>query len=274
MPVFERILVGTDFSRSADAALFAALAIARRTGAHIDVFHAVDRPQPASQLVAARERLERRDDLGEARLHVESGGPGELLHALRESVDPDLIVLGASGQHRLRRLLLGGLCERAIHTPGCPLLVVRDVPRGGLFKRILVGLEDPDRARPALEEALGVAHQLRGELAVLHVLPPEGYVSDRRRVELSPETVPTRLEHLVARLDPTIPVDIEVCRGDPAQEIPRTARKLGAELVVLGAERGERGWPGPVAARITAAGLPATLLVWDEAAPTDGAAAS
>jgi nucleotide-binding universal stress UspA family protein len=259
---FRSILVGTDFSRASDAALRVVFAMAQRGGARVDVFHAVERPDAQTRVPEARERLERIDGAQAARLHVESAGAGELLHELRQELAPDLVVLGASGLHRLRRMLLGSLCERALQAGGCPLLVVQDAPRGDLFKQILVAVEDPDRAPPSLEIALALAHDLRGELTVVHVLPSEGYVSDSRRVELSPDTVPARLERLVSRLDATIPVVIEVVHGDPEREIARTAHRLGAELVVVGARPPERGGPGPVAERVAASGLPATLFVW------------
>lgn len=262
---FQRILTGTDFSSASDAALFTALAMGRRLEARVDVFHAVDRPDPQTYAREARERLARVDGIEAAEVHVEACSAGELLLGLREECSPDLLVLGASGQRWLRHMLLGSLCQRALHTPGCPLLIVSQAPLGGLFKQVLVALEEPDLESPALRIGLAMCHQLRGELTLLHVLPPHGYISDRRRVELAPESVPERLEQVAAHVDPSIPVRVEVRDGDPSVEIPRVARKLGAEVVVMGAERGPDGEPGATVDRVAASGLPAAMFVWPEA---------
>ena len=122
----------------------------------------------------------------------------------------------------------------------------------------------PDHPSPWLEIALALAHHQRAEVIVLHVLPPRGYVSTEHHVELSPESVPKRLEHLAHELDRTIPVQVTVKRGDAARVIPRMVRELQADLVVLGAERSRDGWPGRVASRVAHAGLPSLLYVWPD----------
>ena len=129
----------------------------------------------------------------------------------------------------------------------------------------MVGQEYPDRATPWLEIGLRIAHDERGELVVLHVLPPRGYVSDAHHVDVEPERAPEKLERLVQTLDGTVPLRIDTLRGDPAQRITESARALGADLLIIGAERNLDGWPGRVTDRVARAGLPAVLVVWPEA---------
>lgn len=278
-----RILAGTDYSPAAEAAVSAALGVARRTGAAVDLVHAInDRSQAvtgyavvddllvqASQLGRRQERaagelrrLARRLGPPEPGLHVVEGDPAAELLALRDEWKVDLVALGARGLRGLRRFLLGSVADQVLRRPGPPLLLVNRAPRSGEFKRILVGIEDPDRIRPWFEHALGLARDLRAELVLLHVLPPTGYVSDGRRVELDPGRVPEKLERSAARFDPTQPIEVTVQRGDAAEAIPQAARSTGAELVVLGAERHPDGWPGRVADRVARSGLPALLVVW------------
>ena len=279
----ERILVGSDFSASANAALEVASALARRTGAAIDLIHVVPpSPGPATgyeivdELLANRsdsneacrrariqlEKMAKAAELPESRVEALFGDPAPTLLEQRSRREPDLLVLGARGLRGLRRFVLGSLADRALRQPGCPLLLVNRSPAGGEFKKILVPLELPDEPKPWLRTALTIAHKLRSEVVILHVLPPKGYVSDVRHVELAPESVPERLRSLVTSLDPTIPVEIAVRRGDPATIIPSFAKKLGADLVVMGAERRDDGWPGRVADRVARAALPALLYVW------------
>jgi nucleotide-binding universal stress UspA family protein len=141
---------------------------------------------------------------------------------------------------------------------------VNERPPAGEFKKVLVASESPDLPTPWLELALRLAHDERSEVVLLHVLPPKGYVSDARHVDLEPERAPEKLAELLERLDRTVPAQVDVRRGDPAHEIVAAAREHRAHLVVLGAERNRNGWPGRVADRVARAGLPALLFVWPE----------
>ncbi len=281
----ERILVGTDFSPSGNAAVEVASALSRRTGAAIEIVHVIDpRPQARSGYEIVDDLLSRGRDTAEARrktrlrledLAVEagvskarvsalSGEPAATLLSKRAKEEPDLTVLGARGLRGLRRFVLGSLADRALRQPGCPLLLVNERPPAGEFKKILAAVELPDEPTLWLRNALAIGHQLRSEVVILHVLPPQGYVSDARHVELDPESAPARLEKLARDFDPTIPIEISLRRGDPAAVIPSFAKRLGADLVVMGAERRDDGWPGRVADRVARAALPALLYVWPE----------
>jgi nucleotide-binding universal stress UspA family protein len=281
----ERILVGTDFSPSGNAAVEVASALSRRTGATIEIVHVIDpRPQARSRyeivddLLALRrdtaeakrkarlrlEELAKETGVSQARVSVLSGEPAATLLSKRASEEPDLTVLGARGLRGLRRFVLGSLADRALRRPGGPLLLVNERPPAGEFKKILAAVELPDAPTLWLRDALAIGHQLRSEVVILHVLPATGYVSDTRHVELAPESAPARLEKLARGFDPTIPIEISLRRGDPAAVIPAFAKRLGADLVVLGAERRDDGWPGRVADRVARAALPALLYVWPE----------
>lgn len=280
-----RILVGTDLSPAAEGAAAVAFGLARRTGAELHLLHALSpgpqpltgydvvdelllaRGDPARQRQRAERALgrlaERAPDL-DVTLHVLDGPPGAAILSRRISLEADLLVLGARGLRGVRRFLLGSVADRALRRPGCPLLLVHQPPDGGEFKKLLVGIELPDVPPPQLAVAAALAHHERSEAVLLHVMPPKGYVSDARHVELDPRSVPDRLERMLAGEDRTIPAQVTVRRGDPVALIPRVARSVGADLVALGAERNPDGWPGRVADRVARAGLPALLYVWPE----------
>jgi len=280
-----RILVGTDFSDSALAALRAAAALARRIGASIDLVHALPETpaaivgfepldallsgpvDPSALRARAIERMEalaREVAPDSMRLHVVQGAPDTELVALRGRLDSDLIALGAGALRGLRRLLLGSVAERVLRRPGAPLLLVESAPPAGEFKKIVVAQNDPGVATPWLELALRLAHDERSEVLVVHVVrgPQDGAKS--RHVSLEPEHAAAQLSGLLARLAPTVPARVDVRRGDPAHEIVAAARADGAHLVVMGGERNRTGWPGRIADAVAHAGLPALLVVWPE----------
>jgi nucleotide-binding universal stress UspA family protein len=281
-----RILVGTDYSATAEQALRAAVGTARRTGAAIDLVHSVDDGAQAVTGYAVvddlltgaaywkrvRERArEALDKLGreagppDPTTHLVRGDPAGELLALRDRWASDLVVLGGQGLRGLRRFLLGSVAERVLRRPGAPLLLVNRAPIGDTFKSVLVCVEDPGAETPWLDAGLSLAHDLVAELGLVHALPPPGRLSDGRRVELDPEHVAERIERSVVARDRAQPLKVVVRRGDPADVIPAVARELGSDLVVLGAERRPDGWPGRVADRVARAGLPAVLLIWPAA---------
>ncbi len=278
-----RILVGTDFSESATAALRAAAGIAWRVGANLELAHALPKAVPllvgerldarlshVTEVVELRARERARLEEGardvrpEPRLHVAEGAAATELLALRELLQVDLVALGAGSMRGVRHFLFGSVADRVLRRPGCPLLLVKDAPPAGEFKKILVAQESPDRPTPWLELALRLAHDERSEGVLLHVLPPKGYASDAHHVDLEPERAPGKLAALLGQIDPTVPAQVDVRRGDAAHEIVAAAREHGAHVVVLGAERNREGWPGRVADRVARAGLPALLFVWPE----------
>jgi nucleotide-binding universal stress UspA family protein len=282
----QRILAATDFSETANAAVRAGAAVARRTGAALELVHVLPERadtvtgfEPLDALLLrgadpeklrahaheALTALAKELPPAEIKLHVVRGQPAEEILALRELLRVDLVALGSAGLRGLRRFVLGSVADRVLRRPGCPLLLVRSAPPNGELKTSVVAHEYPDRSTPWLELALKLAHDERGELVVLHVLPPKGYASDARHVDLEPERAPEKLERLIRELDGTVPVRIETMRGDPAQRIEEGALREGADLLVMGAERNRDGWPGRVTDRMARAGLPALLVVWPEA---------
>ena len=142
MSDIKRILVPTDFSMPADAALTYALDLASKLGATVSLVHVFDDPSgiqsgeyvpmPAEMrgelLAALRRRLA---EVAAKRGHSELNpqvliGPTArtIVDTARES-GADLIVIGTHGRHGMSHLLLGSVAERVVRTAACPVLTVR-----------------------------------------------------------------------------------------------------------------------------------------------------
>jgi nucleotide-binding universal stress UspA family protein len=138
------ILVATDFSEHADAAL----AYAAELGAHLDatlhLVHAIKIPTMGvpevgvayaamtmeSSTQAAQREIETlvaryRDRVSLAPPRLEVGDPRDVIDNIAEVIGADLIVMGTHGRRGLRRVLLGSVAEAIVRTAPCPVLTIR-----------------------------------------------------------------------------------------------------------------------------------------------------
>ena len=82
------------------------------------------------------------------------GHPGETIVSVAKEVQPELVVIGATGHSAISRMLLGSTSDYvATHAP-CSVLVVRptDVVRGERPLRVAIGYEPTGPAQAAVEE--------------------------------------------------------------------------------------------------------------------------
>lgn len=113
---------------------------------------------------------------------------------------------------------------------------------------ILVGYDDSEQSRRALDRAVDEARGRGGHLTVLAVFEmpldpraPRAFGTEGDGIPLKgpftpPPEVQTVLDSAAARLDGTgITVDYAWAPGEPGQLIVDVAKERGAELIVLGA---------------------------------------
>jgi nucleotide-binding universal stress UspA family protein len=139
--MFTTIVVGTDWSDTAEVALVKALELARSGGGSLHVVTASPAsPPPAAgrsagasgsrslgpgfqadvALEQTLERLGARDM--EVRQHIETAEPGEAILAVADRVRADLIVVGNKGMHRR---VLGSIPNTVSHRAPCDVLIVQ-----------------------------------------------------------------------------------------------------------------------------------------------------
>jgi len=147
MPLFKRIVVGTDGSDSAREAVRQAVEIASLTDAALDVVSAYE-PVPKRRVEAEREgapadvqhEFGPREDVNfaldtaaaaaresgiEITPHVMDGDPADAILQTAEKVDADLIVVGNKGMTGARRFLLGSVPNKVSHHATCSVIIVR-----------------------------------------------------------------------------------------------------------------------------------------------------
>lgn len=147
MPMTQNILVATDFSQSARAALEKAAELARDVRAKITVCHVLD-PSPLAPYATRGDsgaQLQLGQDVEKAihgaltdvvrehfahvpeaktALIVSSNAAEGICHYAKKE-DCDLIVLSTHGRTGLAHLLIGSVAERVVRLAPCPVLTVR-----------------------------------------------------------------------------------------------------------------------------------------------------
>ena len=139
-----RILVPTDFSADADAALTYALGLAQAFGASIEVLHVVQDPLAAgvwsSEVYSAdvagllinlvrdaEQRLRNYADGhgGPITTEVRTGPAARAILDFARERAFDLIVMGTYGRTGLARVVMGSVAERIVRLAPCPVLTLR-----------------------------------------------------------------------------------------------------------------------------------------------------
>jgi nucleotide-binding universal stress UspA family protein len=147
--MYERILVPTDGSNVAEAAVDQAIDLAEQYGAEVHALYVADTDAIAyglgteqvdrirqgnfSQMTELREEAEAAtgyvaDLAAEHGLdsveHHAGGQPHKMISDYAEDHDIDLIVMGSHGRAGVRRALLGSVTERTLRSTHIPVLVV------------------------------------------------------------------------------------------------------------------------------------------------------
>jgi nucleotide-binding universal stress UspA family protein len=143
--VFKRIVYATDFSKSSDAALNHALALAQEADARLTLLHAIEFPQALHDVALPRgaevdrlhaaaeaEYLRRLRALvpAQARMYcnvatrVNEGKPARAILAVAADERADLIVMGVQGRGAMDVMVFGSNAHAVIREAPCPVLVV------------------------------------------------------------------------------------------------------------------------------------------------------
>jgi nucleotide-binding universal stress UspA family protein len=147
--MYEKILVPTDGSETAENAVEHALDLAENYGAEVHALYVVDVDSMSLSLGAEQvDRLQQGqfDEMGEVKdkaeeatgyvadrarergldtvEHIAGGQPHSIVAEYAEDHDIDLVVMGSHGRSGVKRALLGSVTERTLRSTHVPVLVV------------------------------------------------------------------------------------------------------------------------------------------------------
>lgn len=257
---WKRILVATDFSEPAAAALTTAERLAKIAGGTVWVVHVADLAPPYVEPLLLRaapidpeEAWLRRERAGmtallrdlrrripDARGFVQAGAPWRHVVGLAEAGEVDGICIGVSGHSRIDRILMGSTAENVIRHSPVPVLATRREPLGSV-NRVLLPTEMDEGSREAIRYAVE-RFGPRVELTALHVVPawpalePSAFADLPTWVEFE-----RLLREFLDGIEGGERVEARVVAfADPASTIVELARDERPDLIVV-ATHGRRG---------------------------------
>lgn len=264
---FSKIMVATDFSPASDRALEFAVSIVRRFNSKIYLTHIVTMhgyPMVAPEIAAAS--FEKLRGEAEAKLSeiVDSGRlyglaretvitDGTLWAAIESLVERhkiDLLVLGTHGVSGFKKLVIGSGAEQIFRQARVPVLTVGPHVTGeplyeAEFKNILFATDFGRAVDREAAYAFALAQEHRARITLLNVV---GYAEDytEEAVARKRDWVTRQLQELVpAKADLTCKPEFQMVIGEPVEEILRSAAKMSADLIVMGA-KSRKGLAGHV----------------------------
>jgi len=297
--MFHHLLVPLDGSRLSESILPIAAGLARRAGASLTLVHVVERNaraekhrdrhlvtrEEAEAYLAETARLPVLDGL-RVRTHVHEAEVRDVARSIFEHTSelaPDLVVMSTHGVGGARRLLFGTIAQQVISQGATPVLLARpesasSAATGRGWTAIVAPIDGDPVHEKALPVAVEMARAFTCRLHLLMVTPrPEqlsGFqratsilmpAATRVKLEMDSAAAAGYLQTRAAELTASgVTASCEASRGDPARAIVRTARRMAADLVVMGTH-GRAGtdafYQGSVAARVTARlGIPLLLV--------------
>jgi len=262
--MFKHLLVPLDGSQLAEASLPLADGIARRCQARVTLLHVMEQSPPPTvhgqrhlgtveeaqtYLQQAAGRFSPGVEVG---CHVHQQAVGDVAEGLAfhaEELAPDLIVLCAHGQVRLRDRLVGNIAQQVIQRQRVPVLLVRQEQRqavGFPFRNILAPLDDQPAHAQCLDVVAPMARACQARVLLLTVIHTDILNGGKSAAALMPgatqqvldlaqQQAAATLGHYVQRLEQAgVSSAGRVVRGEVVDQIARAVRGDHIDLVVVG----------------------------------------
>jgi nucleotide-binding universal stress UspA family protein len=254
-----KILVGTDFSASAERALDTALALAAPTLAEVHLIHALEMiaapPSPYTVAIpedvirAAREGGRRKLDAAqrkvEARGLATSAVLGDVpaapaIAARARELGADLVVVGSHGHTGLKRFLLGSVAEHTVKESTIPVLTVRGEGRAEAPRTIVVGTDFSAQAERAVAVAAEWARAFGAQLHLVHAIPfvpplfaPYDVTVPGTLIDESYVAAGKKLAAIAEQLA-GVDAHVSVLSAAPQDALDTIAKRVHADLIVTG----------------------------------------
>ncbi len=181
----EKILIPTDFSKTAENALTYSAHLAKMLEADLHLLHTYELPRKTALLISIERHLvgEAQKDISEesARVaaisgmsrvssHVRRGYNDELIASEADKMGSDLIIMGTKGASGFKEVFLGSNTVRAIKRTDMPVMVIPTEATYKPIEKILLAVDDIFFGKPeCLVPLKKLLEKTEAQLIVLHV---------------------------------------------------------------------------------------------------------
>lgn len=249
---FSRILLATDGGEQAAAAETVVAALARSSGASVEVVHvwnleAHNRPDVETRKDAALivdDCLNRLRAAGiEAGGEIVQGDERHIATALKKAASQfgaDLVVVGSRGLSDWQAMTKHSTSHQLLSSIDCPVLVVRSTAPGPAHdgQRVLLALAGGGDIAPAVRATVAAATAPGSQVMVAHVKQSIAGVQGFFYVEPEDEVRETMAAALTQLKDAGICAQTVVAHAGPvAETVAELAANWNADLIVMGSSR-------------------------------------
>lgn len=253
---FKRILLATDGTPEAEAAVDAAISLARYGPANVCVLHVwnlevrnrhghwdVETHSDAESVVKRTiARLTAAGVMAGSEIdQADNAHVAQAIASVARESKADLVVVGSRGMSDWQSIFQHSVSHKVLSLVDCPVLVVRGDREHnviGKLRRILVAVAGGDDVQSATDAAIAVAKTVNAQALVVHVAQAifgaQGfaYVESQDEIERCVESAVQRLN------DAGIPTETRVIRaGSVANALIDAAADWNADLIVMGSSR-------------------------------------
>lgn len=222
---YDRIMVGTDGSDTAQRAEEAAARLAKACEAQLYVVSAFEKSADVADVLGRAERRAREHGLTEVRTEMQRGKAADVLVEMSDQQDVDLLVLGDRGMSGGRRFIMGSVAGSVAEQGRTDILIVRTTAGRpperpwGEYRNVLIGTDGSSTADRATRRGLELARRIGAAVTLLYV----GF----------PDTGDAILRETAERLDAG-EVRAISRPGNPAEVLIGAAESEDADLLVVG----------------------------------------
>jgi len=246
----KNILVATDFSPAALAALTHVMPIARQFNSVVHLVHVIhpaeiDMATANSEIcqqtyVDAQRQLELLETAVGTVPHqtwLREGQVSEAVEALVRSQHINLVAVGASGKSDLKKFFLGSVAEEIVRTATCPVLTVGPHASSTSccepLAQLLYVTHFWEESHYGLQYAIRLAIQYKSRLLLLHVIEQdEPKQSDHEWLREYRQILRNLLPEYVGGLLVEPVLRVEVAKNSTGR-ILQVADEVGANLIVM-----------------------------------------
>lgn len=240
------ILIPTDYSKGARAALNYAAALAKKTKAKLILLHAFHFIYPISEIPVERDRedlsmLRRKEQEKLKKLSMElaktqkikcdflcrEGLAMDVILDVINEESPNLVIMGTKGASGVKEILMGSNTAKVIEKAKCPVLAV---PQGVLFKginKITFATDYHMGDFPVLKDLADMAKPFNARITVIHV-SDGGFTQDAEEIGME------RFKRLITTKIRYPKISFQVLYGKNLENILQEhIKKQGIDLLAM-----------------------------------------